>query len=81
MNKEECLSLMQHLILQLRDNDKVLKEDPRLMQDWCAKQKHLDNSIKQLNSCDSDWLNVQYLAWFKKEIEPYIAKIDNTSRE
>lgn len=71
MNKEEALELMKHLILQLRDDAKALKEDARLMQDWVAKQKHLNSEISKMNSCDASWLNDQYLAWFNKEMKPH----------
>ena len=75
MNKEESLELMKHLILQLRDNEKALRENPRLMQDWVAKQEHLKSEIDKLNSCDAVWLNDQYMAWFKKEIEPHVSNL------
>lgn len=77
MSKEEIIDLIKHLILQLRDNEKALKENPRLMQDWIAKQKHLDESIKQLNSCDASWVNDNYIVWFNKEIAPHTSFISS----
>lgn len=75
MTKEESLELMKWLILQLRDNGQKLKDDPMLMADWVAKQKHLETSVKALNSCDALWINDNYGVWYKKEIEPIIPAI------
>ena len=71
MNKEEALDLLQHLILQLRDN-KQLQSDSRLMQDWIAKQTHLTNSIALFNPDDIAWLDTNYALWFNKEIKPFV---------
>ena len=72
MNKEEALSLIKHLITELRDNEAILKANPKLMQDWVAKQKHLDEQVKKLNSCDMLWLDEKYGEWFRKEVKPHI---------
>ena len=71
MTKEETLLLLQHLILELRNN-KQLQSDTRLMQDWVAKQTHLTTSISLLNSNDNAWLDTNYRLWFEKEIKPHI---------
>jgi hypothetical protein len=76
MNKEELLDLLKHLILQLRDHSKELQSDPRLMKDWVAKSKHLQNSLGLLNSCDALWVSENYGKWHKQEIQPYISKLD-----
>jgi hypothetical protein len=76
MNKEEALELLKHLILQLRDHSKEIQDNPKLMQDWVAKSKYLENAIKSLNTCDSNWINDEYGRFFKKEIQPYISKLD-----
>lgn len=77
MNKEETLELLKHLVLQLRDSSKEIQSDPRLMQDWVAKAKHLDNIIKSLNSCDASFVQDQYGKFFKAEIQPFIGKLDS----
>ena len=76
MNKEETLDFLKHLVLQLRDHSKEIQSDPRLMKDWAAKSKSLENTLKSLNSCDANWVNDKYGGFFKKEIQPYIAKLN-----
>jgi hypothetical protein len=76
MNKEEALDLLKHLILQLRDHSKELQSDPRLMQDWAAKNNHLQSLLKSLNSCDTLWINDSYAIFHKQEIQPYVSKLD-----
>lgn len=76
MTKEESLELLKHLVLQLRDHSKKIQADPRMMLDWSAKAKFLKASLKSLNSCDANWVNDNYLVFFKKEIQPFVSKID-----
>jgi hypothetical protein len=76
MNKNEVLDLLKHLILQLRDHSKELQGDPKLMRDWIAKNNHLQDSIKSLNSCDAVYINDEYAKWYKQEIQPYASKLD-----
>lgn len=75
MNKETCLELLKSLVLQLRDNSDELKTNFQLQKDFVVKYQLLNQHIKSLNSCESDWLNDQYGEFFKKEIEPYIKKL------
>ena len=72
MTKEQCLEFMKWLILQLKDNGHKLKDDPMLMADWVAKQKHLETSVKTLNSCDALWLEDNYGAFYKQVIKSNI---------
>jgi len=76
MDKQEILDLLKHLILQLRDHSKDIQKDPRLMQDFIAKAKHLENILQSLNSCDALYIEDEYGKFFKKEVQPYVSKID-----
>lgn len=76
MDKNEVLCLLQNLILQLRDESSLLQSDSNLKKDWVVKHQVLQRELKNLNSCDSLWLNEEYGKFFRKEIAPSIAKLD-----
>ena len=75
MNKEQALELLKHLILRLRDNSKTIQADPKLMQDWVAKFKHVEVSIKELGPEDNRWLESEYSKFFQKEVRPFTKNI------
>ena len=76
MTKEEILELLKAQMLALRDRSTELQKNSRLRADWVAKTKHMQDTIKNISSCDAIWLDEEYGKWFKKEIQPLVNRID-----
>ncbi len=69
MNKEDCFELLKWLIIEFRDKSKTYDTNPRLKQDWIAKQQYVQNNIKQLNEKDTQWMEAQYKEFHEKEVK------------
>ena len=76
MNKEQTLEKLKELVLVLRDRSGDFRKDPQLAEEWLKKEREVTKSLKSMNSCDVSSLNDEYGAWFKKEIQPHIDKLD-----
>lgn len=81
MTKEEILAELKVLVLTLRDEQEKLKTDPVFASSWLSKQHEIGIDVKKLNSCDADWLNDQYGAWFNEKIKSNLPEIDPSVKD
>ena len=68
MTKEEVLAEMKAVVLDMKK--------------MSVRQKNLVEEAGKLNSCDASWVNDEYGAWFKSEIQPHLPEdMDTTIKQ
>lgn len=77
MRKEEILKEWKEIILIMVNDGQKMVTDPELAKSFSDRSKALIIDMKDLNSCDSCWVNDQYGKWFNKYITPKYQKLIN----